>query len=108
MPRTKAPENMSHAELVELQAQIEKLMAQRKDETRAQLREKMAKLAKDEGMSLEDVLDGKRGRRGKGKGSVPIKYSDGNGNTWTGRGRMPRWMVAATNGKKAKREDFLI
>jgi len=28
-------------------------------------------------------------------------------NTWTGRGRMPRWLVAATKGGKAKREDFL-
>jgi len=26
----------------------------------------------------------------------------------TGRGRMPRWMVAATKGSKAKKEDFLI
>lgn len=29
-------------------------------------------------------------------------------NTWTGRGRMPRWMTAATKGGKAKKEDFLI
>jgi DNA-binding protein H-NS len=27
---------------------------------------------------------------------------------WSGRGRMPRWMVAATKGGKAKKEDFLI
>ena len=26
----------------------------------------------------------------------------------TGRGRMSRWMVAATKGSKAKKEDFLI
>ena len=30
------------------------------------------------------------------------------GNTWTGRGRMPRWMVAATKGGKANKEDFII
>jgi len=29
-------------------------------------------------------------------------------NTWTGRGRMPLWMVAATKGNKAKKEGFLI
>jgi DNA-binding protein H-NS len=29
-------------------------------------------------------------------------------NTWTGGGRMPRSMVAATKGNKAKREDFLV
>jgi len=37
-----------------------------------------------------------------------VKYRDSAGNTWTGRGRMPRWMTAATKGGKAKKEDFLI
>jgi DNA-binding protein H-NS len=39
-----------------------------------------------------------------------VKYRDPSNaaNTWTGRGRMPRWMVAATKGGKAKKEDFLI
>jgi len=29
-------------------------------------------------------------------------------NIWTGRGRMPRWMAAATKGGKTKKEDFLV
>ncbi|HKD56360.1 MAG TPA: H-NS family nucleoid-associated regulatory protein, partial [Hyphomicrobiaceae bacterium] len=37
-----------------------------------------------------------------------VKYRDNAGNTWTGRGRMPRWLVAATRGGKAKKEDFLV
>ena len=48
---------------------------------------------------------------GKGrKGTVAVKYRDPKNpeNTWTGRGRMPRWMVAATKGGKARKEDFLI
>jgi DNA-binding protein H-NS len=50
------------------------------------------------------------GTRRKGKGSVAAKYRDPKNpeKTWTGRGRMPRWMVAATKGSKAKKEDFLI
>ena len=57
--------------------------------------------------TLDEVFG--KGRR-KGKGSVAIKYRDPKNpeNTWTGRGRMPRWMVAATKGSKAKKEDFLI
>ena len=58
-------------------------------------------------LTSRDLLDG----RGKGKrGKVAIKYRDSSNsaNTWTGRGRMPRWMVAATKGGKAKKEDFLI
>jgi DNA-binding protein H-NS len=50
------------------------------------------------------------GGRAKGKGTIAIKYRDPKnpGNTWTGRGRMPRWMTAATKGNKAKKEDFLV
>ena len=57
--------------------------------------------------SLDEALG--KGRR-KGKGSVAVKYRDPKNpeNTWTGRGRMPRWKVAATKGGKAKKEDFLI
>ena len=38
---------------------------------------------------------------------VAIKYRDDEGNTWTGRGSKPRWLVAAfEKGKKA--EDFAV
>lgn len=38
---------------------------------------------------------------------VAIKYRDGAGNTWTGRGSKPRWLMAAiASGKKV--EDFTI
>lgn len=107
MARTRAPENMSYAELTELRAVVDRLMVEKKNEARAELREKMADLAKAQGLSLEEVLDG---RKGRARGRVAIKYRDASNsaNTWTGRGRMPRWMVAATKGGKAKKEDFLV
>lgn len=38
---------------------------------------------------------------------VPVKYRDDAGNTWTGRGNKPRWLVAAlASGKNA--EDFAV
>jgi DNA-binding protein H-NS len=107
MARTRALENMSVAELTELRVRVDRLLVSRKNEARVKLREKMASLAKAEGLSLQEVL-GAKGRRGKG--SVAIKYRDPSNpaNTWTGRGRMPRWMVSATKRGKAKKEDFLI
>jgi DNA-binding protein H-NS len=40
---------------------------------------------------------------------VPIKFRDANGNTWTGRGSRPRWLVAATaSGIGKKLEDFAV
>ena len=107
MATNKAPENMTYAELVEFRARVDVLMLQKKTEARAGFRQKIAKLAKKEGLKLTDVLEGRRRGR-KSKGSVAIKYRDNNGNTWTGRGRMPRWMVAATKNGRAKKNDFLV
>lgn len=38
---------------------------------------------------------------------VPVKYRDETGNTWTGRGKTPRWLVEAEKAGKP-RESFKI
>jgi DNA-binding protein H-NS len=70
-------------------------------------RDKIMSIAKESGFEIYVLL----GRKANGKGArgkVAVKYRDNAGNTCTGRGQMPRWMVAATKGGKAKRDDFLI
>lgn len=81
-------------------------MAEKQTSERSALRQKMAEMAEAAGMSLDALL----GKGRKGKGSVAPKYRDPKNpdNTWTGRGRMPLWMVAATKGSKAKKDEFLI
>jgi DNA-binding protein H-NS len=106
MARTKNIENMSFAELAAMQARIERAKAERQNVERAAVRQKLIETAKEAGFDIQDLFG--RGRKGNGKGTVAVKYRDKAGNTWTGRGRMPRWMVAATKGGKAKREDFLV
>ena len=66
---------------------------------------RLADLAKAQGFTLEDLVGKSRKR-----GAVPIKYRDPKNpqNTWTGRGRTPRWLTAAMKGGRAKKEDFLI
>ena len=68
------------------------------------MKQKLLAVAKEAGFDIRALFDGRKGRGGK----VAVKYSDKSGNTWTGRGRMPRWLTAATKGGKAKKEDFLI
>ena len=104
MPRPKKLENMTAAELVAMQARIERIKIEKQNADRAAVRQKMAAIAKQHGFDIRDLLDGRRGKRGK----VAVKYRDKAGNTWTGRGRMPRWLVAATKGGKAKKRDFLV
>jgi DNA-binding protein H-NS len=107
MGRPSDLERMSFAELAELELRIGRLKVQKQNEARSALREQMSAMAMQHGFDLRELMDG----RGKGKrGTVAIKYRDPKNpeNTWTGRGRMPRWMVAATKGSKSKKEDFLI
>ena len=49
----------------------------------------------------------KKAVTGKPRQSAEVKYRDGEGNKWSGRGRSPRWLVAAEKSGK-KREDFAV
>jgi DNA-binding protein H-NS len=99
-------DKMSYAELAELRIQVDRTMVEKQNSERVALRQKLADMAKQHGLTLDEVF----GKGRKGKGSVAPKYRDPKNpqNTWTGRGRMPLWMVAATKGSKAKKDDFLI
>jgi|SRR6516225_6157584 DNA-binding protein H-NS len=106
MARPKKLENMSLAELSKMQTDIERMKTEKKSSERAAVRDKIMSVAKEHGFDIHELF----GRKGNGKGKrgkVAVKYRDSAGNTWTGRGRMPRWLVAATKAGK-KREDFLI
>ena len=102
MARSKNIENMSFAELAAMQARIERAKTEKQSSERAALKEKLADMAKKAGFDLRELFDGR-----KGKGTVAVKYRDGTGNTWTGRGRMPRWMTAANEGREGEERGFL-
>jgi DNA-binding protein H-NS len=102
----KALGNMSYAELSAMKAWVARLNLERQAMERAEVRQKLINPAKQHGFEISDLF-GRKGRRG---GGVAIKYRDPTNplHAWTGRGRMPRWMVAAMRGGKAKKEEFLI
>src|SRR5690349_6415745 len=97
MARMNGIERLSHAELVELRGEIDRLIAEKQVAERSALKQRLADLAKAQGFSLEEIV----GKGRKARGAVPVKYRDPKNpeNTWTGRGRMPRWLVAATKAR---------
>jgi DNA-binding protein H-NS len=99
-------DTMSYVELSRMEARIARLKIEKQNAERSELRKRVLAMVREHGFGIGDLF----GMGGKGKGSVAVKYRDAQNpeNTWTGRGRMPRWMVAATKGGKAKREDFLV
>ena len=106
MARMSDLEKMSYADLVRMEMDIGRLKTEKQNAERAVVKQKLFDMAEAAGFDINEIF----GKGRKGKGSVAIKYRDAKNpeNTWTGRGRMPRWMAAATKGGKAKKEDFLI
>jgi DNA-binding protein H-NS len=92
-------------ELVALRAEVDARLAERQASERNALRQRLADLAREQGFSLDEIVGASRKR-----GPAPIKYRDPKNpmNTWSGRGRTPRWLVAATKGGRAKIEDFRV
>jgi DNA-binding protein H-NS len=104
MAKFNSLDKMSYAELVRVEMQVARLKIEKQNSERAEIRQKAIAMAKAYGFELDELF----GKGGKGK--VSVKYRDPKNpeNTWTGRGRMPRWLAAAIKGGKAKKEDFLI
>ncbi len=83
----------------------------------SQVRSKLTRLAKAEGYTIEELFGGAaapaRPRKSAGStrklGKVPPKYRnpDNPKETWTGRGKQPRWLAAYTS-KGRDLGEFLI
>lgn len=103
-------EKMAVKDLLDHQARIEKAIAGARDRQVADARDDIVAMLSKRGLSLDDVVVGvKRGGRGGKGGKVAPKYRnpDNPTETWTGRGRQPRWLVAKL-GRGGKINDFRI
>ena len=104
---------------ITIAAQIAKLLAEAKKLGRKRLVviKTIVKQMNAHDISINELRQavGKKSKTGKAKKTVtgkprksaPVKYKDAEGNTWSGRGRAPRWLVAAEKSGK-KREDFAV
>jgi DNA-binding protein H-NS len=98
-------ERMSYKDLTELEGRIRRAKAGVHDRTRNELKEKVEAMVAAAGFKMSDLFGG---RGGKGR-KVAAKYAnpDDPSETWTGRGRKPRWLSAKLkDGDKI--EKFLI
>jgi DNA-binding protein H-NS len=98
-------DRMSLKELQELELKVKKARAGVQDRSRAELRKKIETMVADAGFRMSEIFGG---RGGKGR-TVAAKYAnpDDPSETWTGRGRKPRWLAAKLK-EGGKIEKFLI
>jgi DNA-binding protein H-NS len=85
-------------------AELQNLAENARKEELNKAKEQIATIMREHGLTLADLAGvGKAPKAVKTRAPVPMKYrDDASGQTWTGRGRAPKWL----EGKK--KEDFLI
>ena len=107
---------MSAQDLNALIEAAEAKRAEKQDEARNALIEEFRNKAAELGLELESLIlaggqapsgpPARRTRRDAG-GSVAARFRGPNGETWSGRGRMPKWL-SAMEAQGRKREEFRI
>lgn len=101
--------SLNHNQLSDLIARAKARQEELVKEKASKLREKINALVKAEGFGLDEVF-GRGGARGKGgRSKVKPKYRNPSdpSQTWSGRGKRPRWFNAALSAGK-KEKDLLI
>jgi DNA-binding protein H-NS len=112
-------EGLTVADLDSVVAEAEKQREARRETGRRELVEEFRSRAAEMGLSLEELLGNgaqpgrppgkaRSGRTGGSASPRPAKYRDPEtGETWSGRGRVPRWLKAAER-RGRKREEFAV
>jgi DNA-binding protein H-NS len=98
-------DRMTFKELQDLELKIKRAKSTAQEKTRTDLKDKVEAMVAAAGFKMSDLFGG---RGGKGR-KVAAKYvnPDDSTETWTGRGRKPRWLAAKL--KSGERiEKFLI
>ncbi|WP_436899410.1 H-NS histone family protein [Acinetobacter gyllenbergii] len=102
--------DLSVEDLKRLQAEAEALIASKKDQAVEDAYNQIIAIADAIGYSVEELLEvGEQKRKKTTRKAVEPRYRNKSNaeETWTGRGKQPRWLVAELE-KGAKLEDFLI
>jgi DNA-binding protein H-NS len=97
---------LSLDDLRQLRKDVEVAISNFQERKRAEAVKALEAVAKQHGMSLDEIVGGKGKKR---KARAPAKYAnpDNKAETWSGRGRQPAWFKAAV-GKGKKPESMAI
>jgi DNA-binding protein H-NS len=104
-------DKLSFKELAEFTKAAENRMAELRNQSIDELREKIANMVKEEGFTIDEVIVEKKFKKfiKKAKNTLPPKYQnpDDENQTYKGRGPQPQWLKDKIDAG-GKLEDFLI
>lgn len=94
------PDTLSLKELRELRGRIDKAIATFDERRKREVVSKIEEIAREHGFALNDLAETLLARK---RGPVAAKYvnPDDPEQTWTGRGRKPRWVTEALDAGKS-------
>lgn len=103
-----ALDTMSFAELKVIAPMVSAKIVEREKAERDAVKAELAELAKSKGFDMADLF-GDAPKAAKGKKAVAPKYRNtaDASQTWTGRGRKPKWVIEAL-ASGGTMDDFLI
>jgi DNA-binding protein H-NS len=102
---------MTAQELVAHISEAQAKLREKQEAAKTALREKWKAEAAEAGLSIDAVMPGlashgaTRGKRSETGGSLPVKFRGPNGETWSGRGKLPKWLQTM-EAEGRKRDDF--
>ena len=105
-------DSLTVQELTTLIRDTEAMRSSKQEEAKAALMNEMREKAEAIGLSFDSLFahtatpSATRTRRGP-SGTVAVKYRGPNGEEWSGRGRMPRWLQAM-EAEGRKRQEFSV
>ncbi len=106
-------DRMPVRDLVTLRMAVEAKRQEKLEEAKKAVLEEMRQKLEELDLTLEDVLQrptrrggSRRRRRETGQGA-PVKYRSPEGNTWSGKGRVPKWLQFLEE-QGRNRDEFLV
>lgn len=100
-------ENMSSKELADLIEAASGKLAQQKEAEKAAVKAELEALAQERGYTIAELFGSEKTKAPRAKVAPVYRDPENPENTWTGRGRKPKWLAAALESGKSL-EDFRI
>jgi DNA-binding protein H-NS len=99
-------EKMALKDLLDLETRLQRAIAVARERERSEIKQRVENLVQNAGFSVTELFGGRGSLKGR---TVAAKYQnpENKNETWTGRGRKPRWLTAKLD-KGAKLEDFAL
>lgn len=99
-------EKMNLKDLLDLEIRVRKAIQAARDRERHEAKQELQALAEKRGFTLNELVGGARGTKGT-KVAVKFRNKDNPSDTWTGRGRQPKWLAAMLK-KGHKLQEFAV